>query len=168
MSRAFPSQFVLLQRIYDAGSADYLNKQNTHSARADELTKQRTQKTDQGVFTSWESPQQLRECSQQHELADEYHRLFMVSIYYRQRATLRAYAHALLCSVRNGKKLFLTVLRMFQQLADLCSRSAVAFMRSNENAPPQFPGCSVLSLCHASNAPGVSRVAMTRQVCRIE
>jgi hypothetical protein len=71
-------------------------------------------------------------------------------------------AHDAYCAARLDTHSAHTCLTYREQLRDLFA----VFVVANENAPPLLARCSVLSLCSASNAPSVARVATTPQVPR--
>lgn len=158
MPVAFPSPASVLERIYDKGSADYLNRANTHHARASELTTARTRTTDEGVAIHYESPQQLRECAHENELAEHCHALFMTSIHWRNRALWKSYRHAQLCEIRNRH----TVTTRVITLAEVAQTFTTREKLSRDHAPPGELSRPVLSLCHASNAPGLTAMPSWR------
>lgn len=152
MSQAFPSRYAVLGRIYEQGSADYMNRANAHNERATELSEARTVRTENEITTRWESPQQLRECVHEQDLAHECYSLFMSSIHWRNRSLLKSYSHARLCEIRNKAPMKTAVLTL-AEVAQLFSRKEKL---CRDHSPPGELSRPVLSLCHASNAPGLS------------
>jgi hypothetical protein len=71
-------------------------------------------------------------------------------------------AHDAYCSARKETRNARVCLTYREQLRDLFA----VFVIAKENTPPLLARCSVLSLCSASNAPSVTRVATTSQVPR--
>ena len=156
MSRPVLSQFALLERIYFDRAARSLFDMKTAQARAEEITEQVTQHSDEGQIQVWESPQQLRECAQLNDTADQLQQVFMSSVHYQQRAARRAVVHSLLVAVRAYLvHIHVTYREQLEKLFSVVPR---------ENAPPLLARCSVLSLCSASNAPSVVFVYTTSQV----
>jgi hypothetical protein len=152
MSQAFPSRYAVLGRIYEKGSDDYLHRSNLHQSRAEELAEARTVRTEHEVSTLWESPQQLREYAHEHDLAHECYALFMHSVHWCNRSLMRSYSHARLCEVRN-KTPMKTALFTLAEVAQFYSRHPKL---CRDHSPPGELSRPVLSLCHASNAPGLS------------
>jgi hypothetical protein len=152
MSQAFPSRYAVLGRIYEKGSDDYINRANAHKERATELSEARTVRTDHEVSTLWESPQQLHECAHEHDLADECYSLFMNCVYWCNRSLMQSYSHARLCEIRNKNTVSKTVLTL-AEVAQFHSRHPKL---CRDHSPPGEVSRSVLSSCHASNAPGLS------------
>lgn len=158
MSGACSSQFALLQRIHGDMAARSLAAMTAATDRADAIRQQVTT-TAPGEYTqTWESPAQLRECSEAHKAADMAQQSFMQAVMYQQRATCRAVVQAAWVSLRG--RVARAVVTYREQLRDL----AALVVPANENAPPLLARRSVLSLCSASNAPGLSCVPMTWQV----
>lgn len=154
MSVAFPSPASVLERIYEQGSADYLDRATAHNARATELQTARSRTTETGVATHWENPQQLRECMHEQELAEHCHELFMLTVQWRNRALWKAYRHAQLCAVRSKHAMKTRVMTLAEVAQTFTPRAKLC----REHAPPGEVSRPVLSLCHASNAPGLTPV----------
>lgn len=161
MSVAFPSQASVLERIYEQGSADYLDRANTHTRNA--TAKQRAHTTPEpdgdGFLIKWESAQQLRDCVQEHELAEQCHQLFMRTVYWRNRALLKAYCHAQLCAMRSKHAMKTPVMTLAEVTQTFTTRAKLC----RDHSPPGEVSRPVLSLCHASNAPGLTPVHAWRQ-----
>lgn len=159
MSVAFPSPASVLESIYERGSADYLDRATAHNDRATELMQARTRATDEGVIVHYESPQQLRECMHERELAEQCHQLFMVSVQSRNRALWKAYRHAQLCAVRSKHSMKTRVMTLAEVAQTFTTREKLF----RDHSPPGEVSRPVLSLCHASNAPGLTPVHAWRQ-----
>jgi len=156
MSRQFPARYEVTAAHIGAGIDDYIKRMNTHQATADEVLAQA--QTDEPGVTCWASPQQLRTYSHEIELAQECMQAMFDCGAIRTRALMKAYAHACWCKVRTS------VARVRETLlaGSLTFRDRMAQVITLASSAP--PGKSfalnVLATCHASNAPGLSPVAM--------
>jgi hypothetical protein len=165
MSRQFPARYEVTATHMGAGIADYSQRMNTHQATADEVLAQA--QTDEAGVTCWASPQQLRIVAHEQQLAQECMQAMFDCGAIRTRALMKAYAHACWCKVRAVLvSNFDPKLQTLAQVAD----SFTALSLSHSSAPPGVKTApNVLATCHASNAPGLSPIAMTYwQVTRLE
>ena len=144
-----------------AGSADYLERMNAHHANAKQLNDDATVRTDNEVMTCWKSPQALRNWAHENDLADIAFQSFQDCMHMANKARWKAYQHS--CYV---KACALTLSDMktaspvAMTLAEVTARHANA--KRKQHDPPGLCLCSnVLATCHASNAPGLSPIAMT-------
>jgi hypothetical protein len=150
-----------------AGIADYSRRMTLHQETADKLQVQATANTDEPGVTHWESPQALRMWAHEQELAQEcLHAMFDCGAI-RTRALMRQYAHNCYCKVRASVARVPALIALtLAQVAD----SFTALSLSHSSAPPGVKTApNVLATCHASNAPGLSPIAMTYwQVTQLE
>jgi hypothetical protein len=167
MSKAFPTSHIATERHYGAGIADYSRRMTLHQETADKLQVQATANTDEPGVTHWESHQALRMWAHEQELAQECMRAMFDCGAIRTRALMRQYAHNCYCKVRGSVARVPALIALtLAQVAD----SFTALSLSHSSAPPGVKTApNVLATCHASNAPGLSPIAMTYwQVTRLE
>jgi hypothetical protein len=163
MSRQFPARYEVTAAHIGAGIDDYIKRMNTHQATADEVLAQA--QTDEPGVTCWASPQQLRTYSHEIELAQECMQAMFDCGAIRTRALMKAYAHACWCKVRA------VLVSNFDPKLQTLAQVAASFTALSlpSSAPPgKNFALNVLATCHASNAPGLSPIAMTWQVTRLE
>jgi hypothetical protein len=164
MSRQFPARYEVTATHMGAGIADYSQRMELHQATANELRAQA--QTDEAGVTCWASPQQLRIVAHEQQLAQECMQAMFDCGAIRSRALMRQYAHNCWCKVRGSVARVPALIAMtLAQVAD----SFTALSLSHSSAPPGVKTApNVLATCHASNAPGLSPIAMTWQVTRLE
>jgi hypothetical protein len=157
MSKAFVSSHTATERHYGAGIADYSRRMDSYQQNADQMLQM--QQSDEPGVTHWESPQALRMWAHEQELAQECMQAMFDCGAIRTRALMRQYAHNCYCKARASvarvpKLIALTL----AQVAD----SFTALSLSHSSAPPGVKTApNVLATCQASNAPGLSVIAMT-------
>jgi hypothetical protein len=154
------SRHEVTVRHMTAGIDNYVQRQERHTQNAKDMQPARN---DDGL-TVWESPQQLRMVAHEHELADECMRAMFECASIRNNAMKKALAHRFYVLQRLAQLQADTV----QQWLSLSLRQVCAIFatvaRSTSAPPGQRAALNVLATCHASNAPGLSLVAMTMQV----
>jgi hypothetical protein len=155
MSRQFPARYEVTATHMGAGIADYSQRMELHQATANELRAQA--QTDEAGVTCWASPQQLRIVAHEQQLAQECMQAMFDCGAIRTRALMKAYAHACWCKVRA------VLVCNFDPKLQTLAQVAASFtaLSLHTSAPPgQSFALNVLATCHASNAPGLSPVAM--------
>lgn len=155
MSRQFPARYEVTAAHMGAAIADYSRRTNSHNTTAHELAQAQTNEA--GV-TCWESPQQLRIVAHELELAQECQQAMFDCGAIRTLALMKAYAHACWCKVRA------VLVSNFDPKLQTLAQVAASFTALSlpSSAPPgKSFSLNVLATCHASNAPGLSRIAMT-------
>lgn len=146
----------VVAQVHDRGMTDYLRRANDHHETAQAMSEAATVRTDEGIVTAWENPQQLRLWAHEQELAQECWRLAQHCAATRSRALHSAYRHLCLVNARAGSRRRVQLSRsltLAQVAAEhhrtnrrkLCIRNA-----ADNHAPP------ILATCHASNAPGLT------------
>lgn len=164
MSAPYSCVYVSLTDSLSAAIDDDLARMNTHQAQAEQLSRSARQHTEHGVVTAWASAGDLRTWSQAEQTAQLFLDRALRRGALRSRVMFRAYQHHAWCAVRSVAHVVRDIVRL--TLAQVAQRFT-AVNPAHDHDPPGLLGSrSVLSLCHASNAPGVSRVATHRQVCR--
>lgn len=151
------SRYDVAVRYMSRGIDDYLQRIEQHTNNAEALT---PVPNSDGVIV-YESPQQLRMIAHEHELADECMQAMFTCSAIRSIALLKAVAHH--CYVLARQRAALLVRSMSLSLREVCAMFTTR-ARSTSAPPGQLHALNVLATCHASNAPGVSRVLMPRQV----
>jgi hypothetical protein len=157
MSKAFPTSHIATERHYGAGIADYSRRMTLHQQNSDQMLQK--QQSDEPGVTHWESHQALRMWAHEQELAQECMRAMFDCGAIRTRALMRQYAHNCYCKVRASVARVPELIALtLAQVAD--SFTALSLLHSS--APPGVKTApNVLATCHASNAPGLSAIAMT-------
>jgi len=156
MSKAFPTSHIATERHYGAGIADYSRLMTKHQQNADRVQAEAVK--DAEGLTVWQA-QQLRMWAHEQELAQECMRAMFDCGAIRTRALMRQYAHNCYCKVRGS------VARVPALIALTLAQVADSFTALSLAIKPLPPGVktapNVLATCHASNAPGLSAIAMT-------
>lgn len=143
-----------------AGSADYLDRMNEYNARAKQLNDDATVRTDNEVMTCWKSPQALRNWAHENDLAEMAFQSFQDCMHMANKARWKAYQHS--CYVK-ACALTLSDMKTAPPVAmSLAEVNARYLEKQKQHDPPGLCSCSnILATCHASNAPGLSPIAMT-------
>jgi hypothetical protein len=158
MSKAFPNSHNATVRHMSAGMADSLEGMNIHQANADQLQLQATSNADEPGVTCWQSPQQLRECAHEQDLAEASLQEMYAWGAKLNKAQVSAYRHNCYCKARE------VVARVPELIAKTSAQVSALFtiVADAMSSPPvQLTAPNILATCHASNAPGLSRIAMT-------
>ena len=157
MSKAFPNSFSATIEQLTAGMDDYLERMNTHQKTADQLQLQATSDADEPGVTCWQSTQQLRECVHEQDLAEASLQAMFDCGAKRNKAQWSAYRHACYCKAREVvARVPVIIAHSLRQV----STQLIALARS-VSPPGLMTAPNVLATCHASNAPGLPRIAMT-------
>jgi hypothetical protein len=155
MSRQFPARYEVTATHMGAGIADYSQRMELHQATANELRAQA--QTDEAGVTCWASPQQLRIVAHEQQLAQECMQAMFDCGAIRSRALMRQYAHNCWCKVRGSVARVPALIALtLAQVAD----SFTALSLPSSAPPGKSFSLNVLATCHASNAPGLSPIAM--------
>lgn len=154
MRGVFLSPGAITAQVLGRGVDDYLQRMTAHHNRGQEMSRERTQATGDGVITHYASAQELRATMHEYELAQECEQAMYDCVRYRNRALMSAYRHACYCRVRSSATR--KAEQLPRTLAQVTAEHATSAPRRREqNAPPGAP-VPVLSTCHASNAPGLT------------
>ena len=154
MRGAFLSPGAITAQVFARGVDDYAQRMTAHYNRGQEMHRERTTRTELGVFTHWESGPELRATMHEYELAQECEQAMHECLRNRNRALMSAYRHACYCRVRSSATR--KAEQLPRTLAQVTAEHATSAPRRREqNAPPGAP-VPVLSTCHASNAPGLN------------
>ena len=146
MSKAFPNSFSATIAELTAGEADYSERR---------LAIQETPA--QGVV-HYESVQALRESASKIELAQAYWEAELDCGAMRNRAMWSAYRHDCYCKAR---AIITRVPELIAKTSAQVSALFTVFADAMSSPPGQLTAPNILATCHASNAPGLSRIAMT-------
>jgi hypothetical protein len=142
-----------------AGIDNYVQRQERHTQNAKDMQPARN---DEGL-TVWESPQQLRMVTHEHELADECMQAMFQCVSIRNNAMKKARADRLYVLQRLAHLHAHTVQLLALTLRQVCAMFTTV-ARFTSAPPGHRSALNVLATCHASNAPGLSPTAMTLQV----
>lgn len=153
------SRYDVAVRYMSAGIDDYVQRIEHHNNTAKSL--QPVPNSD-GVVV-YESPQQLRMIAHEHELADECLQAMFTCSAIRSIAQRKALAHHCYVLARVVDRAALLVRSVSLSLREVCAMFTTR-ARSTSAPPGQLHALNVLATCHASNAPGLSLVAMSMQV----
>lgn len=151
------SRHEVTVRHLSAGIDNYVQRVEAHTLKAETL--QPAPNSD-GVIV-WESPQQLRMSAHEHDLAQECIQAMFTCSAIRTQVQRRALAHRCYVSARskifNG---FETVKQFVSMSLSEVAQLFATVKRSTSSPPVQLHALNVLATCHASNAPGLSPIAM--------
>lgn len=153
------SRHEVTVRHMSAGIDNYVQRQERHTQNAKDMQPARN---DDGL-TVWESPQQLRMVTHEHELADECMQAMFQCASIRNNAMRKARAHRLYVLQRLAHLHADTVQLLSLTLRQVCAMFTTV-ARFTSAPPGQRSAPNVLATCHASNAPGLSLVTTTMQV----
>ena len=157
MSKAFSNNHNATVRRLSAGIDDYSERMNIHQETAKQLQLQATSNADEPGVTCWESPQQLRECVHEQDLAQASLQAMFDCGAMRTLAMMSAYRHACWCKAREVvARVPVIIAHSLRQV----STQLTALARS-VSPPGLMTAPNILATCHASNAPGLPRIAMT-------
>lgn len=162
MSLSMSRHEVTVRRL-GAGIDDYVQRVEAHTLNAE--TMQPAPNSD-GVIV-WESPQQLRMIAHEHDLAHECMQAMFTCSEIRTQVERHALAHRCYVLARSKTLNGFETVKQFvsmslRQVAELFA----TVKRSTTSPPVQLHALNVLATCHASNAPGLSCVPMSKQVHR--
>lgn len=134
---------------------DDMERGTAHHTNAKQARDIATVRTDNAVTMQWNSPQALRECSQEQELGDQCFQAMMVHGAVVNRANWSAYRHT--CWVKARAVVVRVPVLIAQSLREVFAQ----LIALGSHAPPGLiTAPNVLATCHASNAPGLFPIAM--------
>jgi hypothetical protein len=144
---------VTAKRLH-RGVSDYHELGKTHGHTADEMAEQYTQRTETGVLTQWPNYQTLRQHGHELELAQHCFDAAQDCMKYAHKAQWKAAHHAALCAIKDSAAgLIETAQSLVLSLAEVAQQHREHSHRKHSPPGRSFTR-SVLSTCHASNAPG--------------
>jgi hypothetical protein len=128
------------------GVDNYLERMSAHKETAEQLRSERN--TPEGVV--WQNANELRRYAHELELSDYAWRSAQDCMRYAHKAQKKLFQHTCLCSVRSEPVAPVGVVLSLAQVASVYERHT----EHRERPPGRSCVRSVLSTCHASNAPG--------------
>lgn len=163
MTTAFCSPHSHLAQRYSKGMSDYIERSNAHHEHAMKQQSERTKQVpgELSFVTHWENPQALRLSAHESELAQECLQLAQTCQAMFARSQMRQYQHTCYCKVRTQEKLLLahTAPLSLREVSNIYAKK----LRTNKPPNSCISAPPVLATCHASNAPGLSPIAMNKR-----